>query len=330
MLIDKQSVNFFKTFGFLRLKAVFSAQEIKVFKRIFDSIYEASFKRKMTTILVESILRKKTYMLPSFADGNTDLLDIFIKKKLFNIPQQILGSTCQYWGSDGSLFSYNSLWHRDTATLAGRCKMNIYLNSGGQTGGAFRIIPGSHLVGDAYSNYLGNACAWPNSPYLGGLNENGVLPATRSPSASYLTTRLTRSTLEDIPHVRIDFNIGDILLFDDRAIHCVYAPVIPRPRRLITLIFSEQLREDKSVISNTLDLRKTSINEETVQLKQLECNQYNVNAYPEGLVRYLQKKQLGDLTEVFCDIRPQENRAYAGEHIAQHSDLKSFLTKNYR
>jgi hypothetical protein len=329
-MLTSSDIYFFKTFGFLKIKNVFNKKEIANLKKWFDRDYEIFFKKSIERIIFNSLLRNHTFMVPSFADNNLSMLDLLYQKGMFDIAQDLLGDNVQYWGSDGSLFSYNSLWHRDTATVANRCKLNIYLNSGGKNSGAFRIIPGSHIIGDDYTNLLGNACAWPEPASLGGLNESGLLPQTKSPNKSLLKNLISKSNLPDIPHHVIQFNEGDLLIFDDRALHCVYAPVLPKPRRLITLLFTEYADADRCVAANSIRFDKNSINSEILSLKKMECNQYSVNAYPEQLVEFLSKKGKESYISNFRSLKPETAKSYDGVHKEQYADLKSFLRKNYK
>lgn len=328
-MLTSSDIYFFKTFGFLKVKNLFNKKDIASLKKWFNQDYESFFKKSIESIVLNSLLRNHTFMVPSFADNNLKMLELLYDKGMFQIAQDLLGDSVQYWGSDGSLFSYNSLWHRDTATVANRCKLNIYLNSGGKNSGAFRIIPGSHIIGDQYTNLLGNACAWPEAANLGGLNENGLLPQTKSPSKSLLKNFVTKTDLPDVPHHVIQFNEGDLLVFDDRALHCVYAPILPKPRRLITLLFTEFMNTNRSVAANSISFDKDSINNEILTLKQMECNQYSVNAYPEQLIKFLSNKGKDSYISNFRNLKPQTEEIYDGIHKEQYADLKSFLRKNY-
>ncbi len=329
-MLNSSDIYFFKTFGFLKIKNIFNKKELSHLKKWFDHDYEAYFKTSIEKIIINSLLKNQTFMVPSFADSNLGMLNLLYDKGMFDIAQDLIGSNVRYWGSDGSLFSYNSLWHRDTATVANRCKLNLYLNSGGKNSGAFRIIPGSHIIGDEYTNLLGNACAWPDSASLGGLNEKGLLPNTRSPNQSFFRNLLLRNSLPEIPHHIIEFNEGDLLVFDDRALHCVYAPMLPKPRRLITLLFTEYVDADRSVTANSISFDRNSINDEVVGLKQMECNQYSVNAYPGQLMEFLSAKGKESYISNLGNLKPETVNIYDGVHKEQYSDLKSFLRKNYR
>jgi hypothetical protein len=328
MKITQEEINFFKTFGYLRLKNVFSSSEVSFLDRHFSSYYNKFFRESFLFIKLKAILKGITCMVPSFADNQPEMMSLFLEKGLFDIPKQILGESVQYWGSDGSLFAYGSLWHRDTATLANRLKMNIYLNSGGKNTGAFRIIPGSQKMGDEYANNLSLACSWPGSSFAGGMSETRYLPATLSPRLN-LFARIFKRKLADIPHQVIEFNVGDVLIFDDRALHCVYRPLYPKVRKLITLLFNEMSIVDRVHVSQKIDMTSTSINNELRILKQLECNQYNVPCYGAGVSEIFDKYNYSSYLSMLSDIAPNCESDYKGKHIPQSEDLAKFLTKNY-
>lgn len=328
-MIKETDINFYKTFGFLRLPNVFNSKELDELERMFDSYYEHYFKQSMFKIKLKAIGRGATSMVPSFADNQREMIKLFVEKDLFSIPDKLLGNSVQYWGSDGSLFAYGSLWHRDTATLARRMKMNIYLNSGSKNFGAFRLIPGSQNIGDEFSNNLSLACAWPGAAPYGGMSETGFLPRTRSPRRRLLNGFGNTNVREEIPHHIVEFKKGDILLFDDRIIHSVYRPHIPKIRRLITLLFVESASSSRQHVSNLLNFSSESINQELRQLKQFECNQYNVPCYGDALVTAFENVGYAHYLDLLRDIKPTTRSDFKGNHIPQPEDMAQFLTKNY-
>ena len=114
MIIDQKDINFFKTYGYIRLKKIFDKQEVKLLKKKFDDYYECYFNEPFIKTRTKALLRGVTSMVPSFADNQPEMMKILLEKGLFDVPKQILGNSVQYWGSDGSLFAYGSLWHRDS------------------------------------------------------------------------------------------------------------------------------------------------------------------------------------------------------------------------
>lgn len=331
-MITQQEVYFFRAFGFLKFKNVFRKSELVSLKTWFDSNYEKFFNCSMKQILMNSILKHKSHIIPSFADNDERIFSLLYEKKLFDLATALLGPTMQYWGSDGCLISHHTHWHRDVATIAKRCKFNLYLNSGSANSGAFRIIPGSHKITDNYSNMLGHAVAWPEPDPLGGLNESGLLPETRSPKHSILANLFRKHSLPDIPHHIIEFSEGDLLVFDDRAIHCVYAPIIPKPRRLITLLFTEYYDRQPTTSSNTFNFSMESINDEVIQLKQWECDHYSIPTYPSNFINVLQTKGKLNHIRKLAYLKPRSDgkQEEKGAYNPQSSDFKIFLRKNYR
>lgn len=313
---EKQYQNFFDTFGYIKVVGVFDRREVGYLEKLFRNHYEQYFKRRYLSILIDVYIRKKTFMVPSFADENVDLLDIFRRKNLFSLAKILLGGGTQYWGSDGSLFGYGSLWHRDVATRGRRLKMNIYPSSGGLFSGAFRIVPGSHKISDEYAAHLGRACAWPYAAPEGGLNENKYFPETVKPSS---WERIFFRKRNELPHAVIKLNKGDLLLFDDRAIHCVYAPLFPKARKLITALFCEFPANDINKIAS-----------ENIALKKMECSQYSCAPYGKDIQNYFAANGLEDMTQKFRDIEYDCDGSYSGQHKDQYDDLKEFLTQNYR
>lgn len=329
MIITEQQKYFFNTFGYLKIPKVFSSKEISKLKTEFDKSYIEFFNESMMKTFLKAILKQETKMLPAFADNVDYIQNLFYEKGLFDkLPEKLLGKDYRYWGSDASLFSYGTAWHRDTATVAKNIKINLYLNSGSENFGAFRIIPGSHHIGDLYTNYLGKACAWPNVNNEGGMSEANLLPKNYSPSENFLFKKNLKNIFKkkykkiDLPHHVVPFKKGDLIIFDNRLVHSVFAPRIPKTRRLITLIFVEYP-------NNSSDTKKHGVCEELRFLKQHECNQYNVNCYSDKMINFVKNKNLEKIIGDFEKIRPQKNLKYSGIHTDQHLDLKKFLTRNY-
>jgi hypothetical protein len=175
---------------------------------------------------------------------------------------------------------------------------------------------------------LGHALSWPDASPLGGLNEKGLLPISRSPKSSLLKNLLTNKL--DIPHEIVEFSAGDVIIFDDRLLHSVFAPILPKPRRLITMLFTEYLSESKKSILSSDDLSIDKINSEIISLKQMECNQYSCDAYPSKLVDFIKNKGRFNNIEKLISIKPVSQKNYDGLHKGQHKELRDFLVNNYR
>lgn len=328
MLTDKDRY-YFNTFGYTKIKKVFSKNEISKLNNEFNKIYKNYFQESMFKIISKAILKEETKMLPCFTDNSDFIQNIFFNKGLFRaIPEKLLSHGYRYWGSDASLFAYGTAWHRDTATKAKNIKINIYLNSGSKNFGAFRLIPGSHHIGDKYTNFLGKACSWPNSNYKGGFSETDLFPENYSPSENLFFKRNIKKILNrnqskiDLPHQFVEFEEGDIIIFDNRLIHSIFAPRIPKIRKLITLIFVEY--PEKKISQSDKE-----ICEELKFLKQHECNQYSVNCYTDKIIKFLKSNNLDNIINEFENIKPKMNLNYSGKHAEQYPDLKKFLTKNY-
>jgi len=320
--------NFLNAFGYVVVKNFLSSKEIEFLKQKYDGIYTKHFNDPWKNIASNTIKTKSVLMIPSFIEKDQELSEFLIEKNILELGESVIGSGAQYWGSDGSLFAHGSRWHRDTATVGRRLKMNVYLSSASAMTGAFRIIPGSHNIGDEFSNHIGRATAWPESAHLGGFSEKGYFPGTISP-VSRAKKLYLKSKKQHVPHHTISFDKGDVVLFDDRALHCVYAPVYAKLRRLITILFSEQPQQMKSHISSAINFDPKKIDEETSTLKQLECNQYSCSAYDKDFLQLLDKKGKGRYVSQMRDIHPNLDAGFDNVVRQQGIDLREFLVKNY-
>jgi hypothetical protein len=237
---DYRFRNFFDTFGFI---------VIREFLNEMDYIdlaneYSVQYRMREKEIHPQSP-NPDMQFLPNFVDSSPLYTDYFFSDAMQKIYRYFAGEDYLYLGSDGSHFIKTSFpWHRDWFTRTPIFKFNFYFNEHEFEGGKFMIIPGSHHVGDAYAANIQKAMAWPMPNKLpGGLGENGWLPETRNPRSPYIEQILMHAA--DIPHVELTINQGDLIIFDHRAVHCVQTTKPEVPRRLLTVLLSENAFETK-------------------------------------------------------------------------------------
>jgi ectoine hydroxylase-related dioxygenase (phytanoyl-CoA dioxygenase family) len=329
VLSSESARNFFNCFGFVKIKNCFNNNEINFLLNSFDNTYENYFKKSKLNLKKEALFQKKTMMVPNFVDNSPEILNLFLTRKIFDIPKVIIGKDAKYWGSDGSLFAYGSLWHRDVSLKARQAKFNLYLSDGSPSSGAFRIITGSHHIFDSYSQLLQKGCSWPRSAHLGGLSEKGFFPTTINPNS--FKAGLSRFiNANEIPHIIVPFKKGDLLIFDNRTIHCVYRPFIPKIRRLVTLIFTDYPTNDYKHPALNADLSFSEINKEVMKLKEFEVLNYNVPAVGKLIKDFFIAHNYDSYIDSFKDLYPNNEKAWAGYHKMQSDDLANFLESNFK
>ena len=320
-VLSGEANTFFDTFGYFLISGVMSQRDTSVLKKEFDTSVCRNTNLSRLGLKRKSFMGN-TMMVPSLADNSPLIRDVMSKNRIFDVPDAIFGKNYRYWGSDGSLFAYGSLWHRDTALLGRQLKMNFYLSGGGKHSGAFAIIPGSQHMLDKYGNNIGHLCAWPNQAHSGGMAESGLIPSSNNPN-SFKYAYGFRGKSGSLPHQLIEFKKGDVICFDNRAVHCVPRPVIPKMRRLITMMFSEYPSHPKTK-------HEKEICKQANILKQLECNEYNVPAISDEMKHFFNSIGKSAACNDLGDIKPSGENEWTGFHKSQSDDLKGFLTCNYR
>jgi ectoine hydroxylase-related dioxygenase (phytanoyl-CoA dioxygenase family) len=319
---DDAAINFFNCFGYLHLKNFFELREINKMKKSFDCSYKSFFAKSKFKILYNSIVKKQGHLVPNFLDNNPEILKILKNKKLFDLPKQLLGEDAIYWGSDGTLLSHGSHWHRDYATLAKQCKINIYLQSGN-----FTIIPGSHHVLDQYSQILQQSLYWPNdspnTPEDTGMNKNNFLPRNNT-----LKNKLFEEC-KSLPHTTISFKKGDLIIFDNRLVHCVSFETFPRPRRLIAVIFSDFSSTGYEIPSYNTSVSSQKITSELIQLKNIEIDKFKVDGISKEMKDFFEENSM----QMFAKLYKYTKKNKVGKFLGNHQSLNEnteILSKNFK
>lgn len=237
---DQSYRNYVKTFGFLVIKNFFDSEEYKKWIEEYDKCYLNHFKKPF-----KEIMNKKAgqAMVPNFVDDSEYFSKVAFDERFIGMAKYFCGEDFLYMGSDGSSFRNSSFkWHRDWFTHTPVLKFNMYLNPSRFFGGNFMIFPGSQTPSDSYPNLLNRALAWPfGETRDGGMNERGFFPHTPSPRQPLFKSIRRRifGRRFQLPYTRLRVKRGDIVLFDQRAIHVVERTVPRVTRRLLTLLFAE-------------------------------------------------------------------------------------------
>jgi len=206
------------TFGFLHVKSAIPRGLINTlnqdWEHIFSEVYQTPYNK-----IRQSTTTRVLYPVQRFVPQIVCILKDY---GLFDTVVKILGPNCAFFNQDMSLFFQGSGWHRDVATIMPQLKVAIYLNDRHPDGnGDFMFWPGTHMVGDIYSQYAGEYCPW---PVLGAGIKADLLP----------------NNVGIVPHCSAMISPGDAIIFDDRLVHCTApgnAPSVPAERRLFSTVF---------------------------------------------------------------------------------------------
>lgn len=204
--LNRNQIKFFHTFGFILLERLF-IEEIDNLIKSFDEVWQKVNKKKIDFENVERVC------LPQFIDLHKSLSDLLDDCRIINIGESILGSDFNYMGSDGNYYHSNTSWHSDgwQANIL-HIKLAFYLDNLEHNKGCLKVLPGSHHLGDKYSNYL---------------NKN------LKKSNSYL-----KKLGAGIPGVSLETKPGDLICFNHNLKHCSYGGA--KKRRMFTINLSQR------------------------------------------------------------------------------------------
>lgn len=284
---DEKFFNYYKTFGCLVVKGFFTKQEFKYYKKEYErqyrlrldgySVFEAiknrlgpKENRKVGfRYIIKSLFSKRKGMnfLPAFAEESPILSQLIYKGKLREVFSYICGEDWVYLGSDGSRFNTTSFpWHRDWYTKSPLLKCNVYLNHNMFLGGNFLLIPGGGSPSDLFSRNIQKSISWPmQNKNPGGMNENDYLPDITNPRSKFSAfSSLFPQRKFDVPHVKVKIKPGDVVLFDQRLMHCAESNYPRAARQLLTFLVAPNADKDdrfdypscdkKEVFGELLDL----------------------------------------------------------------------------
>ena len=287
---------------------------------------------------------------PNFLDSSHELLDSVISSSTINIVKYLLGDDYIYLGSDGSCFVETSFhWHRDWFTAAPQVKINSYFNRSNYDGGRFLVIPGSHNICDFYTHSIGEGLGWPfGNTQTGGLNERKFFPFMPSPRERF-SQPIDKFSFQT-PHQALEINERDIVIFDQRMLHCVEEVSPVTPRMLCTALFTanpetverdpfytEYLRSCSAFHGRTIDAK--AMDSELKTLFWAERDQIGCTAYGPfiGLNSYLYPDHLACHPSEVGSIFPKESTSLDHSilsHISQSAhptysdEIDSMLSSN--
>ncbi|HEU5048623.1 MAG TPA: phytanoyl-CoA dioxygenase family protein [Rickettsiales bacterium] len=314
---DPKIRNYFDTFGIVVIKGLLTKKEFKQLLCEYDQQYAARMGAKKSVVKMllnrlgfsgpkqygfKAILREMCRgwgmrFLPDFVDSSPLFMNHFFSEKMMPIYRYFAGERFLYLGSDGSHFITTSFpWHKDWYTKMPIMKFNFYFNPFPFFGGKFMVIPGSNYTEDAYARFLQKSMAWPmQNKHPGGLAENDFLPMTQNPRRhpiTFLTDYFKdlfgmNTQFPDVPHVEVKVSKGDVVLFDQRLIHCVQSNFPPFSRRLLTVLLSKNAYEfsDDHYLLKSGNTRE-SLMREVVDLVVSERNHIACPAYGDAMYEH--------------------------------------------
>lgn len=206
-------VQFFRSFGFLRLPGLFRAE----IDRIVDG-FEARFASVDEPVVTheEVHFSGERLIVPAIVEGGEELGWLVDDHRMVGIADSLLGEHI-YLGSDGNLLFCDTSWHCDIYNAPieiQHLKVFFYLDQLSGPTGALRVIPGTNQYLTTFSESMRGLL----QPWQAIEERFGVPP-------------------EDVPSHAIECEPGDVIVGDMRTMHATFGGA-PR-RRLFTMNYRQ-------------------------------------------------------------------------------------------
>lgn len=206
---------FFEAFGFVHLPGLLE-DRIDAIEEDFESLWAGAKPLDQGGIVAGGDTYSSSKRIAAFVDRRSRLASLLDDERVCTLATLLVGEQWCYSGSDGNLYNGDSGWHSDGYNkAAGRrhVKVAIYLDTLSAETGALRVIPGTHVAGDAYADSV-------EAQRRRSLAVWGVRPP-------------------DIPCVVLESAPGDVVVFDHNLKHASFGG--GRRRRMFTLNLCEAL-----------------------------------------------------------------------------------------
>lgn len=200
MKFTPQQKEFFDVFGFLHFPGLLKDSVGWILEE-FETVF------KLHSIFHEET--KRTMCPVTFVDQTTKFCTLLDDPRICSIAAGVMGPDFQYEGGDGNFYSGDSQWHSDTIQEIGfykhvlHVKFAFYLEPLTRSTGAIRVIPGSHLPKDRFTEGLAHCI------YEGGLPGH------------------------EIPALAVETNPGDLIIFNHNLKHASFGG--GKRRRMFTM-----------------------------------------------------------------------------------------------
>lgn len=161
-------------------------------------------------------------VIDPFIDQSERLSALLDDPRIKDIGSSILGGNFNYRSSDGSYYTGNTRWHRDSFghRYFRQLKIAMYLDKVDHDTGALRVIPGTHYMDDQYTRDLFD-CIYPGNEYKHNPYVWKSIPGDKVPC----------QTLASMP--------GDVVLFNHNLMHASYGG--GTRRRMLAISLTERM-----------------------------------------------------------------------------------------
>jgi hypothetical protein len=214
LVLTQQQKAFFRVFGYLALPGLMKERIGEI-----TGAFEEVFKRHGGGHDGKPHDGSKRSCIVPFPDKHEVLAGLLDDPGIHGLAVSLLGEDFNYMASDGNYYSGDTGWHSDGwHTHPMHIKVAFYLDPLTRDTGALRVIPGSHIVGDKFSNELMQVA-----------NKQFNLVGVEGP---------------DIPCVALETKPGDVLVFNHNIKHAAFGG--SGWRRMFTLNLCERYPEEKT------------------------------------------------------------------------------------
>ncbi len=211
--MNEQQRRFFETFGYIGLPGLLSdciGEIIDGFEAIWQDNGGGHAGRPH-----EGVARS---CIAQFLDHNERLCALLDDSRILEIAKALCGDDFNYMGSDGNYYVGDTGWHSDGWHRQLRhIKIAFYLDPLTKDTGCLRVIPGSHWIGEGYTEEL--------------------------------QTNLRQSrdywgiTGPEVPAIALETQPGDVLVFNHNTKHAAFGG--GTRRRMFTMNLCERYPDDK-------------------------------------------------------------------------------------
>jgi ectoine hydroxylase-related dioxygenase (phytanoyl-CoA dioxygenase family) len=217
--LTPQQITFFDTFGFLKFPGLMSDR----IEEITDE-FESVFKKNGGNFNGKEHNFRKTSTIVAFLGHSEKLASLLDDPRVREITSSLLGEDYNYLTSAGNKYVGSTGWHSDTSMdkpWPGNLKsinLSFYLDPVSRETGALRVIPGSHFIGDQFTELL-KAAFKKDLADLWGIGR------------------------DEVPSITLEARPGDLLVFNNYMKHAAFGG--GNNRRVMLINFSKRYSEDR-------------------------------------------------------------------------------------
>ena len=212
----------FRSFGYLHVPEFFTTDEIRKIAHAADTLW--------LSLRDDDFDSSQGQAVDQFVERDETLTELLITDRLISSVQRILGPGFLWVGSEGNVtVNTEHPWHPDRPgdhdeVSYTRLKINLYLDAVSEENGCLRVISSSHRM-----------------PLHGEIEPNDRHQRQGLPVRPYGVSGL------DIPHVPLESEPGDAVLFHQSLWHAVFNGYAGR--RYIALKFAARPTNDYQISS---------------------------------------------------------------------------------